>query len=236
VRRGFTALALAIALAAGGIGLGACGIPLSGPSKLPLSALPAGLLAGNPAPQQQCTHVTHPVTTVYIYLLTFSGSLVKVPRCVDSRHAPTVQDVIKLLEVGPDAPDLQASYGTDVNFNSDLVSVGPKPTGVAPCPRTHKKPTVPTSSAGATTTTTTAAPQSACGLATIRLDPYFSQLTGEQPIDELAQIVFSLTESPLHVTEVRFLAPNGRPVAVETSDGRFVNRPVTIADYRHLGI
>ncbi len=239
MRRSLAAAALILA----GLGLAACGVPLSsGPSRLPQSAVPAGLLTETPAPQLSCSKVPKSgVKTVYIYLVqAFSGSLVKVTRCVPTTHALSVQDVLKVLENGPIGPEYQADYTSYFNINSDLVSVGPRPTGVGHCPPVHKRTagtsTSTSTSSASTTTTTTTLPLTECGLATVRLDPYFSQLTGEQPIDELAQIVFSLTQSPLHVTEVRFLGLSGKPVAVETADGRFVNRPVTVADYRHLGI
>lgn len=69
------------------------------------------------------------------------------------------------------------------------------------------------------------------GEATVRLDNQFTQLRGEAPVDELAQIVWSLTAAPLHVRSVRFVASDGVPIAVETATGSFVDRPVTRKDY-----
>jgi hypothetical protein len=229
VTRRLAAIAM---LALAGLTLAACGVPLSaGPTRLPASAVPAGLLAETPSPQQSCSHSPR-LKTVYIYLVeAFTGRLVRVARCVETRHSPTVQEVLKLLEYGPYGSDYQDNYGSALNVSSNLQSAGPRPTGVGPCPRSTTAP----SPSGGSSTTTTAPPSTRCGLATIRLDRFFSELQGEAPIEELAQIVWSVTES-LRVTEVRFLGADGRPVAVEKADGRFVDRPVTIADYRHVGI
>lgn len=71
------------------------------------------------------------------------------------------------------------------------------------------------------------------GVATVRLDQSFTRLTGEAPVDELGQIVWSLTKAPLHTTAVRFVG-NGGALPVETGDGVFVNRPVTEKDYKLL--
>lgn len=71
------------------------------------------------------------------------------------------------------------------------------------------------------------------GTATVQLDRYFFQLQGEAPVQELAQIVWSLTQSDLGVQRVRFVSAAG-PLAVETEEGRFVDRPVTEYDYKDL--
>ncbi|MHB1986709.1 MAG: GerMN domain-containing protein [Acidimicrobiales bacterium] len=71
------------------------------------------------------------------------------------------------------------------------------------------------------------------GTATVQLDHYFRQLQGEAPVQELAQIVWSLTESVPGVQRVRFIGTDG-PLAVETDTGAFVNRPVSKKDYQNL--
>lgn len=71
------------------------------------------------------------------------------------------------------------------------------------------------------------------GTATVRLDRQYSQLSGEGPVEELGQIVWSLTSSNLGVKRVQFVGPGG-PVPVEIDTGLFVNRPVTTADYAGL--
>ncbi len=70
-------------------------------------------------------------------------------------------------------------------------------------------------------------------VAKIRLDSYFSALTGEEPVQELGQIVWSVTHTPLGVDKVRFVGPDGLPVAVETASGTFVNpgKPVGPNNY-----
>jgi hypothetical protein len=71
------------------------------------------------------------------------------------------------------------------------------------------------------------------GTATVRLDRQYGLLSGETPVEELAQIVWSLTSSNLGVKRVNFVGSNG-PVPVEIDTGVFVNRPVTSSDYENL--
>lgn len=68
------------------------------------------------------------------------------------------------------------------------------------------------------------------GTLKVRLDRQYSQLSGETPVEELAQIVWSLTASNLGVKQVQFVSSTG-PVPVEIDTGVFVNRPVKPADY-----
>lgn len=71
--------------------------------------------------------------------------------------------------------------------------------------------------------------------ATIRLDSYFVSLEGEAPVEEVAQIVWTVIEDDPGVRRIRFLGPSG-PIAVETyKTGRFVHRAVGESDYE-LGI
>lgn len=72
------------------------------------------------------------------------------------------------------------------------------------------------------------------GTATVELDRYYSELEGEAPVEELAQVVWSLYRSNLGIERVRFVAAGGTPLAVEIDTGRFVDRPVTAADYEDL--
>ncbi len=74
------------------------------------------------------------------------------------------------------------------------------------------------------------------GVSTIRLDQAYEKLTGEAPVDELGQIVWSLVKSGLEVRQVRFLAPYWpyAPTSVEIDTGGFVDRPVGVADYKKL--
>jgi spore germination protein GerM len=69
------------------------------------------------------------------------------------------------------------------------------------------------------------------GIATVRLDSYFVSLHGEAPVEELGQVVWTLTRAPLHITKVQFVGPT-RPLAVETYTGAFVHRPVGPCDYQ----
>ncbi|MHB8243770.1 MAG: hypothetical protein ACYDGN_00255 [Acidimicrobiales bacterium] len=193
------------------LSLAACGIPISqSPSRLPRSALPQ-VLVQVAAPARACHSRGVGFKTVHIYLVqAIPGDLVRVNRCVTL--PPTVQKVLKVLEAGPFTTEYHNDLESALNINSNLQAIGP----VGTCPGPLR-------------------PKAHCGLATVRLDRYFSGLRGEAPIQELGQIVWSLTQSDLGVTEVRFLGPNGGPVSVETATGRFVARPVTINDYRHLG-
>ena len=68
------------------------------------------------------------------------------------------------------------------------------------------------------------------GTATIRLDRQYSEQTGEAPVQELAQIVWSVTRTHLGVRQIHFVGPNG-PISVEIATGRFVDRPVSQKDY-----
>ncbi len=70
--------------------------------------------------------------------------------------------------------------------------------------------------------------------ATVRLDHQYSELSGETPVEELAQIVWSITSSNLGVKKVQFVGSSNSPVPVEIDTGLFVNRPVTEADYASL--
>ena len=216
-------LARLLAVVAAGAALAACGIPISsGPSRLPAAALPQGLLI-----QQQATHRVCPqsigrgLKTVDIYLVqAISGSLVAEPRCIPTTTPITVQSVLELLEAGPAFAEYYDNIESSINIDSDLQSLGPGPTGVASCAHPARPVTF-----GAR-----------CGLATVRLDRYFTNLQGEQPIQEIAQIVYTLAGTPLGVTAVRFLGPNGLAQPVETADGSFVDRPVTTADYKNVGV
>lgn len=69
------------------------------------------------------------------------------------------------------------------------------------------------------------------GTATIRLDDSFIQANGENAVDELAQIVWSVTRTHLGVRQIHFVGPNG-PISVEIATGRFVSRPVSQKDYQ----
>ncbi len=209
------AVRLAAALFALAALLASCGIPVSNaPVPLPRSDVPEALVVSQSV-EARCPSHNAKVENVSIYLVqAIQGDLVRVNRCVN--RPATVQEVLKVLEAGPVATDYHNNYESALNVASNLVSVGPGTTGVGPCPRPAK-------------------PAGRCGLATIRLDHYFSELQREAPIQELGQIVWSLARSPLGVTEVRFLSPAGRPVAVETATGRFVDRPVTVNDHRFLG-
>lgn len=71
---------------------------------------------------------------------------------------------------------------------------------------------------------------------TVELDQSFSQLRGDAPIDELGQIVWSLTGAPLdpRVHAVRFVGTDGQPVAVETDKGGFQSGPIDRGYYRCL--
>lgn len=71
------------------------------------------------------------------------------------------------------------------------------------------------------------------GTATVRLDRQYGLLSGETPVEELAQIVWSLTASNLGVKQVQFVGTSG-PVPVEIDTGVFVNRAVTSKDYENL--
>lgn len=196
-------------LCAAALCLSSCGIPTaSSPSKLPRTALPR-VLEQNASSSPACSASDTRLQPVYIYLVqAISGDLVQVARCV-TRPA-TVQKVLDVLEAGPLSAEYHDDYESALNIDSNLQAVGP----ITPCSKTKTAPL--------------------CALATVRLDRYFDQLHGEDPIEELGQIVWSLTRSGLGITDVRFLSPKGLPVAVEIATGRFVNRPVTEQDYRAL--
>ena len=194
-----------------GLGLlaSACGIPLSkGPTRIAVG-LPQAVV--NPAQQAADCHAdsVH-LVKIYIYLVqAIPGTLVPASRCVARPVTP--QEVLKALEVGPYETEEREGIETALNASSNLMVQG----GYARCapPRQH--------AAG-------------CHLVRVRLDRYFFEGEGEAPIEEIGQIVYSLTQSGLGVDEVRFLGATGSPVYVETATGAFVNRPVSVADYNEL--
>jgi hypothetical protein len=68
------------------------------------------------------------------------------------------------------------------------------------------------------------------GTATIRLDSSFGKQQGQGPVDELAQIVWSVQDSLRNVRRVRFVESSG-DISVEIGNGNFVGRPVSLADF-----
>lgn len=68
------------------------------------------------------------------------------------------------------------------------------------------------------------------GTVTIRLDATFGQQQGQGPVDELAQIVWSVQDSLRNVHRVRFVDSSG-DISVEIGNGNFVDRPVSLADF-----
>lgn len=206
-------LAVGLALLAAMMLAGACGIPISrGPTVLK-AVVPQVVLQPEPA-QSQCVQPTTKFEKIYIWFVRVGivpGQLARVDRCV--QRPVNVEEVLKVLEVGPYTNEEADGYVSDVNLNSSLTAVG----GVRRCPPPLQH-------------------NPRCGLATVRLDRYYDELQGLQPIDELGQIVLSLTDSGLGVTEVRFLTPDGAPAGVETGSGGFVrpDQPVTAADYKIL--
>jgi hypothetical protein len=219
----------ALALVVSACLLAACGVPLSSsPTRLPASDVPAGLQA-NVVPTLACQNKPQE-KIINVYFVAYeSGNLQSVGRCVPSTERLTVTVVLKLLEEG--VPVNETNLTSYVLPNSNLVSVGPGPSGVGPCPRKQ------TTTRKTTRTTVPTRSTPSCGLATVRLDRYYYLLVGSQPIDELAQIVWSLTkQANLGVTEVLFEGPSGRPKSVQTASGTFVSGPVTRGDYRNIGI
>lgn len=186
-----------------------CGIPVSASPTRVKAPLPDSVT--HPLPRNNClVQVTPPTATISIYLVKgIQGSLVPVTRCVARPLTP--QKVLTALIEGPIAPELRDNLESVINVDSRLQVLGP----VRLCPQMGI--------------------HVSCGVVTVRLDHYFAQLQGEEPIQELGQIVWSLTESGLGITEVRFVDPDGKPIAVETASGTFVRRPVSIADYLNLG-
>lgn len=74
-------------------------------------------------------------------------------------------------------------------------------------------------------------------VATVQLDSYFEGLTGEEPVEELGQIVWTLTmTTALHVDAVRFISEAGSPAAVPTLTGHFTSQPVSRSNYRFCAI
>lgn len=185
---------------------GACGIPTGALPTPVTSPLPA--LVRHKLPKPSCPiHVG--LETISIYLLKgVAGSLVPVTRCVSDPVTP--QTVLVTLEEGPLPPEYRDNLESAINVDSRLQAIG----HVRLCHRFRV---------------------SFCGLVVVRLDHYFSQLQGEAPIDELGQIVWSLTESHLGISEVRFVDPKNKALPIEIASGTFVNRPVSTSDYLKLG-
>ncbi|MGO9195831.1 MAG: GerMN domain-containing protein [Acidimicrobiales bacterium] len=71
------------------------------------------------------------------------------------------------------------------------------------------------------------------GIATVRLDRRFFQLEGEAPVQELGQIVWTLTKNFPEIKAISFAGPHG-PIPVETDTGRFVSNPVSAKNYCNL--
>lgn len=192
---------------------GACGVPISRGPTLLKAQVPSVL--GQPEPaQSQCVQPNAKFEKIYIWLVRAGlgpEGLAKVDRCVPK--PVTAEDVLKYLEVGPYVNEEADGYVSDLNLNSSLAAIG----GVTKCPPPLQH-------------------DPHCGLATVRLDRYYEQLQGEAPIEELGQIVLSLADSGIGVSEVRFVGPNGSPIGVETGAGEFVKpgQPVTAEDYKLL--
>lgn len=186
-----------VALIAGGLGVSACGIPLSGsPHVLSRAGLPPALV------QPQYPTATDPSgkrtqgEPIIVYLIQgISGDLVPVDRSIPK---VTVQAVVDELVAGPVSSEFEKGYESAINTSSRLVATGPKR-----------------------------------DVATVRLDPQFFQLKGETPVQELAQIVWTLTTSMASVRTVSFVGPNG-PIPVEIGSGRFVIHPVGVGNYCEL--
>jgi hypothetical protein len=69
------------------------------------------------------------------------------------------------------------------------------------------------------------------GTATIRLDSYFQALQGSLPVEELAQIVWTVIQAGLGVKRIQFVGPHG-PISVVTYHDRFLAGPVDEANYQ----
>ncbi|MGO9557500.1 MAG: GerMN domain-containing protein [Acidimicrobiales bacterium] len=189
--------AVIAALFAGGLGLSACGIPVSGsPQVLSRSGLPPALVQQQyPTPTASSGKPTQGKPIIIYLIQNISGDLVPVARSVRN---VTVQAVIAELVAGPVSSEYEKGYESAVNTSSRLAASGP---------RRH--------------------------IATVRLDQDFFQLKGEAPVQELGQIVWTLTKSPDGVRAVRFVGPDG-PIPVEIASGRFVTRPVGQDNYCEL--
>ena len=189
-------LGRSLALAAAGVALAGCAIPVSkSPSLLPKSDVPEALTQKPPQVNAQPNEATSKQVSIYIYLIqAITQNLVPVTRYV--APPPTVQKVLDQLEIGPLSADYHAGDESAISPTSHLVSVGSVVKGTA----------------------------------TIRLDNSFIQATGENAVDELAQIVWSVTRTHLGVRQIHFVGPNG-PISVEIATGRFVDRPVSQKDY-----
>lgn len=71
------------------------------------------------------------------------------------------------------------------------------------------------------------------GIATVAVDPPFSDLPPNEQVLLLGQVVLTLT-GVTEVSGVLFVNSDGQPVAVPLPDGRLLDRPATAADYRSL--
>jgi hypothetical protein len=70
---------------------------------------------------------------------------------------------------------------------------------------------------------------SAVGLQQVVLSPTFSELTAEEQVLLIGQVVLTLTE--LSSTPVLFVDATGAPLSVPLPDGRLRDGPVTRGDY-----
>jgi hypothetical protein len=203
-RRRLVAVSAVVAL--GGIGLAACGVPVSGtPAAIARHDVPFGLLAKSPPTSTTTTSPSDTgLTTVQIYLVGPSGRLVAEARDVPSPVGGLATDqglvtVLQALIDGPTAAEttngLQGEIPTQTKVLSGTGLDGP--------------------------------------LATVDLSTTFGQLAGQSQIEAIAQVVYTVTGNIPGVSEVTFEIA-GQPASVPLPDGALVTT-ATQASYASLG-
>ena len=157
----------------------------------------------SPTPSPDATSATTTVTVWYV------DSARLVPRARTAPAPPTAAGALALLGSAPEG-------------EPGLVTLIADPVGGPPLASLPTESPSPGTSEGT----------SAVGLQQVVLSPTFSELTAEEQVLLIGQVVLTLTE--LSSTPVLFVDATGAPLSVPLPDGRLRDGPVTRGDYVSL--